>query len=182
MFDSILIFSVFMVISGGLANMAPLFARRIKLLEHPIDNNLEFKGKRILGEGKTWRGIVAGVLVSGLFGYIWGVVQVQFFSSLSGFWDVVWQIVLYTVIAAYFGFFALFGDAVKSFFKRQMGVERGVSWIPFDQVDWITGILLGSALLGRFKIELLLLLPIGLVLHLGIKYIGHKLKIDDKAI
>jgi CDP-2,3-bis-(O-geranylgeranyl)-sn-glycerol synthase len=182
MFGSVWMLAIFMVLSGGVANMAPLFARGIKLLELPIDNKIQYKGKRILGDGKTWRGVVAGILLSGVVGYIWGVIQVQFFSSYKEFWDVVWRIILYTAVAAYFGFFALFGDAVKSFAKRQVGIERGKSWIPFDQTDWIIGILLGALLLGKLRAELLLLLPVGLILHLGIKYIGHKLKIDDKAI
>jgi CDP-2,3-bis-(O-geranylgeranyl)-sn-glycerol synthase len=31
------------------------------------------------------------------------------------------------------------GDAVKSFFKRQIGVAPGASWIGFDQLDFFIG-------------------------------------------
>ena len=31
------------------------------------------------------------------------------------------------------------GDAVKSFFKRQIGIAPGASWIGFDQLDFFVG-------------------------------------------
>ncbi len=41
---------------------------------------------------------------------------------------------------------ALGFDAIKSFFKRQIGVKPGGVWFPFDQIDYIVGGLLLSAL------------------------------------
>jgi len=37
------------------------------------------------------------------------------------------------------GLGALAGDAIKSFFKRQVNVPPGKSWVPFDQIDYIVG-------------------------------------------
>jgi len=40
-----------------------------------------------------------------------------------------------------FGIGAMAGDAVKSFFKRRVGIRPGQPWIPFDQLDFIVGAL-----------------------------------------
>ncbi len=37
------------------------------------------------------------------------------------------------------GMGALAGDAVKSFFKRQIGAKPGNMWPPFDQIDFVVG-------------------------------------------
>ena len=41
-------------------------------------------------------------------------------------------------------FGALLGDIVESFFKRRVGRKRGENWIPFDQLDFILGVLFFS--------------------------------------
>ena len=45
-------------------------------------------------------------------------------------------------------FGALFGDIIESFFKRRMGRNRGEDWIPFDQLDFILGVLFFSFLIN----------------------------------
>jgi len=41
-------------------------------------------------------------------------------------------------------FGALMGDIIESFFKRRVGRTRGQDWIPFDQLDFILGVLFFS--------------------------------------
>jgi CDP-2,3-bis-(O-geranylgeranyl)-sn-glycerol synthase len=43
---------------------------------------------------------------------------------------------------------ALFGDIVESFFKRRIGKERGESWYPFDQLDFVLGALILALLMS----------------------------------
>jgi len=45
-------------------------------------------------------------------------------------------------------FGALIGDIIKSFFKRRIGKKRGQDWIPFDQIDFILGVLFFSFLMA----------------------------------
>jgi len=47
-------------------------------------------------------------------------------------------------------FGALLGDIVESFFKRRKGIERGKDWIPFDQLDFIIGVLFLSFIISGF--------------------------------
>jgi len=42
------------------------------------------------------------------------------------------------------------GDIIESFFKRRIGKKRGESWVPFDQLDFILGVLLFSFLMSSF--------------------------------
>lgn len=191
--DSIQVIAFVMVI-GGIANMTPVLVKKLPFLSKPIDGGLSFKGKRLLGEGKTWRGLVFGVLAGGV-----ASVLIIFLQQLLGLteepgWADTWSYYVFEylkiavrdgwLLGLFLGFFALLGDLLKSFFKRQMGIARGVSWFPFDQLDWVIGLLIGTALLPWIVWSwwYLLALPIGLVLHLVIKFIGHKLKLDDKAI
>ena len=36
---------------------------------------------------------------------------------------------------------ALGGDLIKSLFKRQVDIQPGQPWFPFDQCDWLIGVL-----------------------------------------
>jgi len=76
------------------------------------------------------------------------------------------------------GFGALIGDAIKSFFKRQLQIPPGKSWIPFDQIDYI----LGGAFFTAFYIRLtlqqyLLAFLLFFLLHFIFNYLGYFLKL-----
>jgi hypothetical protein len=52
-----------------MANVVPIFAVKIpglSKLNAPMDCGLKFRGKRILGDHKTWRGLVCGLIFSTL--------------------------------------------------------------------------------------------------------------------
>jgi CDP-2,3-bis-(O-geranylgeranyl)-sn-glycerol synthase len=120
-----------------LANMSPVFVQgRFERLAAPIDGGRTFRGRRILGDHKTWRGIVAGigagVVVAGLQRLIHG----------AG-WCTALALVDYSASWLAIGFLLGLGtgvgDAVKSFFKRQIGIAPGRPWIGFDQLDFMVG-------------------------------------------
>jgi len=46
----------------GVANMAPVIFCRIPILGAPVDFGRAFRGKRIFGDHKTWRGIILAVI------------------------------------------------------------------------------------------------------------------------
>jgi len=39
---------------------------------------------------------------------------------------------------------------IKSFFKRRAGKKRGEDWIPFDQLDFVLGVLFFSFIMAGF--------------------------------
>ncbi len=93
----------------------------------PIDFGRNFvDGRRILGNGKTFRGLIGGTAC----GILVGLIQRQAGDTL-----VIPS--LTAIITLSFG--ALLGDVVKSFFKRRLGFERGAK-LPFvDQLDFVVG-------------------------------------------
>ena len=114
----------------------------------PIDFGKNWKdGKRILGDGKTWRGLITGAFVGMTSGFGLAVVAIlanntsEFaFFGLNDFGRFPFMILIIGSLC----FGALIGDIVESFFKRRIGIDRGEDWIPFDQLDFIIGSLLLS--------------------------------------
>jgi len=101
-------------------NITPVFVTRYNLLPQlnkPLDGNLLWRSQRLLGDNKTIRGLLSGIIVAALVGF--------------------WQGNL--VLGATMGFGALWGDAIKSFFKRRFNKKPGSSWKPWDQIDFVIG-------------------------------------------
>jgi len=113
----------------------------------PIDFGKNWKdGKRILGDGKTWRGLITGALVGMTGGFGLSIVAKYAASSdfsFLGINDFTGFPLMIPVIAS-ICFGALIGDIIESFFKRRIGKGRGEDWIPFDQIDFILGALFFS--------------------------------------
>jgi len=146
------------------ANMAPVFFKKLNFLSKPINNKL-------FGSHKTYGGFIFGILTAIL------VTFMQYKLNLSI------NLLNYSnflLIGFLFGFGALFGDLVKSFFKRRIGIKPGKPWIPFDQLDFIVGGLLFISLVyvPEFEIilTLLVLTPIG---HILINHIGYYLRVRE---
>ena len=119
----------------------------------PIDFGKNWKdGKRILGDGKTWRGLIIGTLFGMIGGFGLSVVakyiaMTEFsFVGISDFYG--FPLMIPIVFSICFG--ALLGDIIESFFKRRIGRKRGDNWIPFDQLDFILGVLFFSFLMAGF--------------------------------
>lgn len=180
MFAEIL-FALWFFAPAGLANAAPVFAARFNVLkpfDKPLDAGASFRDRRIFGDHKTWRGLLAGAFVGLLAGFL------QFllvnFAWEPGFLNylVDYQNGLTTILlGGMLGVGALLGDAIKSFFKRQVNITSGKSWFPFDQLDYIVGALalsLPFVQLRATDYAYIFLLWFGL--HVVIVYIGWRLK------
>jgi len=109
----------------------------------PIDFGKKWKdGKRILGDGKTWQGLLAGSFIGMTAGFGLSVAAKYaqaydfpiYLNDFTGF-----PMMIPLVFSICFG--ALLGDIVESFFKRRQNIPRGSDWIPFDQLDFILGVL-----------------------------------------
>lgn len=121
----------------------------------PIDGGRTWKdGKRILGDGKTWRGLLSGAFLGMTAGLGLTVAARYINASEFGFLDL--NIFLGApgniLICFSLSFGALFGDIIESFFKRRIGKDRGEDWFGFDQLDFILGAL-GFSLLMSFLLQ-----------------------------
>jgi CDP-2,3-bis-(O-geranylgeranyl)-sn-glycerol synthase len=118
----------------------------------PVDFGKKWKdGSRILGDGKTWRGLFAGTFLGMTAGFGLTVAATYLSSSsysyigLTNFEGFPFMIPI--LFSLCFG--ALLGDVIESFFKRRVGKDRGQDWIPFDQLDFIIGALVFSFLISE---------------------------------
>jgi CDP-2,3-bis-(O-geranylgeranyl)-sn-glycerol synthase len=173
-----IIWGVWVFIPAGIANMTPIIVSKLPLIRNwkaPLDMNQTWRGKRLLGPNKTWRGVILGTLAGGIF----AVAQHAIWMPDQ---DTETRVVSFC-LGALLGVGALLGDTLESFLKRQRGIKSGDSWFPFDQLDYIVGALIVSYPLFRpsmIAIGSILLSYFGL--HLVTRYIGYKLGINEKAI
>ncbi|MDO5844612.1 MAG: CDP-2,3-bis-(O-geranylgeranyl)-sn-glycerol synthase [Methanocorpusculum sp.] len=141
-------------------------------------------GNRIFGDGKTWRGLIGGILI----GIIFGIVQIFLVNTFH--WDFLPQHTIITVCALAAG--SLLGDLIKSYFKRRLGKDRGTKWPIADMYDMVVGslvlltlVLLVTGNIGWFAetfqtvgwgvgvlVAILILSPL---LHRGTNIIGYLL-------
>ena len=148
----------------------------------PLDFGRMFRGKRVLGDGKTWRGLAVGICSGVVLGYMESVIAIPFGRGLSSVYTPSVS-VLPTLIALSSG--SMLGDIAGAFVKRRMGIERGASVPILDQYDFVAGalvvafitspaatgryLLFGNALAG-LAVVLLIIYP----LHRLINYIGYR--------
>jgi CDP-2,3-bis-(O-geranylgeranyl)-sn-glycerol synthase len=142
--------ALWLMLPAYVANMAPVFL--VKLFprwNRPIDGGRVHRdGTRLLGDGKTWRGLIGGSIVAALFAMLQAHV-LRFWDGLTDFGVTesghFWAPLL---IGFAFGLGALVGDAVKSYLKRRSGRPRGAPWVGPDQLDFVFGGLLFAAVVG----------------------------------
>ena len=106
-------------------------------------------GRRILGDGKTYRGLFAGIICGLLVGLlqmrlvtggftVFGITLPAFGMSTTGS--------VIVILALSCG--SLFGDMFMSFFKRRLGLKRGAPLPVIDQLDFVLGAWLFAYLLS----------------------------------
>ena len=174
--------TLWLALPAAVSNMVPPIATKIipTVLNIPVDFSKSFRGKRILGNNKTLRGLLFGIFAGEIVFVLQQMLyQQQVFKTLS--------ILSYSRLPWYFGFLfgigALGGDMVKSFAKRQLGIPPGKTWIPFDQVDWIVGLLIVLIPFVAIPMEIIIFgFVLGLLLHMIIKFTGFLLGLDKQPI
>lgn len=119
---------LYMAVPAYVANMMPVVVARFKMCESlatPVHI-------RLLGANKTWRGLLVGIVAGVVVALVQWLVWMPYVSSIG--------------VALAFGLLAgagaLIGDMVESMVKRALGIGSGRPFIPFDQIDYIIGMLL----------------------------------------
>jgi len=175
--SEIVLESLYFFLPAYVGNMSPQLASWLNLfpsLNKPIDS---YFGKNIFGRNKTVRGFVCGVLVAMIFGVLqfFGM-NLNFFNSISLLdYSNIWIVLSSSFLL---GFGALFGDAIKSLFKRMRKIKSGASWPVADQMDYVLGGLI--FVLPFFMISLyhiLFILIFSPIAHLIVNIIAFNLRI-----
>ncbi len=179
-------FALWFFLPAGIANMMPIFSARwpyFRDMEWPMDFGLSFRGKRIFGSHKTWRGLITGIVFATFVLWLQQL-AVQHSSGLASWTsDVDYATLPVLIVGPLFGFGALMGDAIESFFKRQIGIPPGESWFPFDQTDYIIGGALATMAFVTLSFwQYVLLIVIWFGLHIISTFIGYLLGLKDKPI
>ncbi len=179
LFGSDIFWAFWFFLPAGIANMTPPLTNKIPWLKQwnaPLDLGGTFRGKRLLGNNKTWRGLWSGTVAASVTCFVQVNIVTRGNLTLS-------TAIISLIAGSILGFGALMGDVVESFFKRRVGIKSGKSWFPFDQLDYIVG---GLILIYPFvRLPLVMVLWIVVIyfgLHLLVSYIGYQLGFKDTAI
>lgn len=177
--------AILFFLPAGLANAIPVIVAKtpyLKEFTYPLDCYKTFRGQRILGDHKTMRGMISGILLGILTTF---VLQTIYNNSELMRQNIYFDFANINALA--FGFLsalgALLGDAIKSFFKRRSSIKPGDSWFPFDQIDYIIGGLLFLSIAYRLSLPIYIWVFISYFgLHLLSSYLGYLLKLKSKPI
>jgi CDP-2,3-bis-(O-geranylgeranyl)-sn-glycerol synthase len=145
----------------------------------PVDFGKNYyDGNRIFGDGKTYRGLITGILA----GIITGLILIRLADQFPSF-NLPHHTLLSVILLASG---ALLGDLVKSFFKRRFGKDRGSKWPVADQYDLVAGafllLLIGNPgwLFEVVKLPVfLVILIITPVLHRATNIIGYIFRVKE---
>lgn len=151
--------------------------------ETKIDFGKSWRGKRIFGDGKSWRGFFGGALSGIALGLILIGIAALFGSEdywgFGGFWDNVGVI-------ACLSFGAILGDLCAAFIKRRLGLARGQKAPVLDQYDFVIGAFCVTALFypdwvyahfieGWHIAALIFILVIMFAIHRTANIIGYRM-------
>jgi CDP-2,3-bis-(O-geranylgeranyl)-sn-glycerol synthase len=134
--------------------------------------------RRILGDGKTWRGLFFGIFA----GIAVGFLEI----GLSGTWHLDYLPTLTPSPVILLAAGALIGDMCKSFVKRRIGKNRGSQWPVADQYDLVAGAFVMLAvfdptwLMANISLPVLLvILILTPILHRAVNILGYRIKVKE---
>lgn len=179
-------FALWFFAPAGAANAMPILVAHMgvfRKFDAPIDCHLTFRGKRLLGSHKTWRGLVSGVVAATTA--LW--LQQLLVAHVGWLHDWTHSVDYATlptlILGPLFAIGALGGDAIESFFKRQHGVAPGHGWFPFDQIDYIIGGAVATAPFVTLRLtQYAWLVFLWLIVHVVASYIGYLVGLKDEPI
>jgi CDP-2,3-bis-(O-geranylgeranyl)-sn-glycerol synthase len=124
----------------------------------PIDFGKNFvDGKRLLGDGKTIRGTIAGIAI----GSAAALALSAIFPETAVFLNA-----NYAFYGPLLAIGAVAGDFAGSFLKRRMGIERGGSVFLLDQLGFVVaGLAFGCLLAQPTALEFIFLLAFTMLAH-----------------
>jgi CDP-2,3-bis-(O-geranylgeranyl)-sn-glycerol synthase len=150
----------------------------------PIDGGRTWRGDRLLGDGKSWRGTAAGTVAGTTLALALSVLRPSF-ASATGI--PVPSFPVAVALALALG--AMVGDIAASFLKRRTGRRRGKPFPVLDQLDFVVGALsLAAAVDPGWFVATFLEPPLVLVvvvvitpaLHLLTNFLAFKLDLKSE--
>ena len=147
--------------------------------KYPIDQGkLHTDGNRILGDGKTWSGLIGGTIGGMIVGY----------GLIVFIHEYIWESLDLSILFL-LSFGALFGDMTASFYKRRQNLQRGDKFPFLDMYDFIFMSLLLCFIFERKWllswildgwVPLFTILFLTPFLHRGVNIIGYKIGVKNE--
>ncbi|MBI5680522.1 MAG: CDP-2,3-bis-(O-geranylgeranyl)-sn-glycerol synthase [Methanobacterium sp.] len=133
----------------------------------PLDFSRKFSdGRRIFGDGVTWRGTIIGAGIGTLIGLIQGLISGNILQGI--------------LLGFCLGAGALIGDACGSFVKRRLKIERGRPTPFLDQLDFVIGALVFASIVVILPFYMIILtFIISIILHLSANIISYLLGMKE---
>ena len=159
--------SFLILLPGMIANMTPALLKT-KYWNTPINES-------IFGKNKTRRGFLGAIIVGTLSYFLF--VKYGLIILASDFTGGLSSIIF---VGFLFSYGAIGGDLIKSFFKRKAGIGPGKSWTPWDQIDYVLGIIILTYFIYRYTFsQIIFMLVLGGVVSALSHRWGYVLKINN---
>jgi CDP-2,3-bis-(O-geranylgeranyl)-sn-glycerol synthase len=183
-FLSLLAYALYFMLPAYLANVSALaFGGGA-----PVDFQTNYRdGRRLLGDGVTWRGTIVGIIIGTIIAALQGIVFLYYgdiFFLIPG-WTTIAGIIPnslgeWILLGLALSGGALIGDAVGSFIKRRINLERGRPAPFLDQLDFVVGALIFASLVVTIPLSIILLILIfTAILHLAANSIAYLLGLKN---
>jgi CDP-2,3-bis-(O-geranylgeranyl)-sn-glycerol synthase len=159
--DFSLIFSIVVLLLA--ANGLPIIARNLfqEKFEYPIDFGFQLPDHHpVFGTSKTWRGIIASILGTGILAYLMGFPK---------------------IVVTRFGVYVMIGDLSSSFVKRRMGLPessktRGLDIVP----ESLFPLIMLDNYLNINMLELIIIIGIFVFVEITISPVLYRLHIRKR--
>ncbi|MCQ2972275.1 MAG: CDP-2,3-bis-(O-geranylgeranyl)-sn-glycerol synthase [archaeon] len=126
------------------------------------------KGVRLIGDGCTWRGLIAGTIVGIIVGALQGLAGPYFITNFGDyiFTPIITSVPQGIIVGFLLGFGALIGDAIGSFLKRRIGIGRGKPAPVLDQLDFLIVALIFASFVIPITLEFVIIAALlTLIIH-----------------
>lgn len=170
-----ILFVFYLLLPAACANMAPVFAKKIPFLVYPVDGGIIIRGRRLLGDNKTLRGVVAAVIFAVIIAFI------QYVLDNIGFVTAPYDgsFFFFLLFGFLLGLGAMVGDLVASILKRQLDFKPGERFLVLDQIDWVLGALVFIMPLVALPFSIVVVsCALFFILHILVKHIGYWLGLE----
>lgn len=170
---------IYFFLPAYIANAFPPIANTFNILNKlnkPIDGGKTINNLPILGNHKTWRGLICEIFICTLLFQLTvlinNIYHLPFFIviGINSTFISSWKI----GIALSLGI--VFGDLIFAFIKRRLKLKPGIAFVPFDQTNYVIGAFIFiQPILGlpfKFWITLFLLT---FLIHILFNRVGYNL-------
>ena len=148
----------------------------------PIDGGRTLGGRRLLGDGKSWRGTFVGTAAGALLALVLDLLRPTVAAASGLPLPAFPPLVVLSLPAG-----AMLGDITASFVKRRTGRERGAAFPVVDQLDFVAGALVLTLLVrpGWFfetftPVVLVVVVVMTPLLHVGTNAGAYLLGLKDE--